>query len=208
MLDESDSTLDSRKGRTVKPETIEWEVKDIRNRYRKWKGTVAETARGIIDLGERLTKLKGHVRAAEGYGSWEGFVEPRAEVGDLPPLRTCQKFMAGWADRDNPLLGTEPAAWVARVWGNRKVKSAVDGASAKRSDDNQSGGPGFNPSFDPAGKPGLAEYAERIKLLNEAFLANPEASGSEKRDFLVELVRWCQAQLATLTNEAEEEANQ
>ena len=209
MLDSigSNPTSDPGGGKAAKPakrvpsaETIDWEVRDIKRRYKRWRATAAENALAIIDIGERLAKLKGEVEAAYSYGHWTEFVASRAE--DLPPIRTCQKFMAGAEAKDDPLLSTDPMAWAAKVWGNKPKpkggdRNAVDGASdKKREDDNkadnrQSGGHGFSPGFFPdQGKPAFTGFKNLARYLNEAFFESPAITATEKLRFIEETVAW------------------
>jgi hypothetical protein len=101
--------------RAVKDSTIEWEVRDISRRYKRWRKTAVESALQVIDLGERLVRLKRHVEEAYGPDHWTGFVDAQS---DFPALRTAQKFMAGFKAKDDALLSTDPAAWLAKIWNN------------------------------------------------------------------------------------------
>ena len=171
-------------------------MRDINRRYKKWRATAVETALAIIDLGERLAKLKRHVEVARGYGHWEAFVADRAEF--LPPIRTCQKFMFGAESKDDPLLSTDPLAWAPKIWGNKpkaaaKDRNAVDGASKERTgDDKQSGGPGFNPGFDPEKKtkPAFLEFKNLVAALEVEFFGSETITAKEKLQFIEELIRW------------------
>jgi hypothetical protein len=217
-----DPTADPGGGKAKPPkrvpsaETIEWEVRDISRRYKRWRRTAIESALAVIDLGERIARLKRHIEAVSGYGHWTEFVE-KIEI-DFPALRTCQKFMAGAEAKDDPLLSTDAVAWLARIWGNKgggsgsgqkRLKGAsgkwgrggtdsegTEGDDPSKEDDepfdnSQSGGPGFNPGFFPdQGKPAFTGFKNLARYLNEAFFESPAITTQEKLRFIEETVSW------------------
>jgi len=218
-LSESSNRLATKPARPVRAETIEWEVRDIARRYQRWRKTAVESALAVIDLGERLAKLKRRVDAVRPPFNWTEFVEAQTH---FPALRTVQRLMAGAEAKEDPLLSVDPAAWLAKVWGNsKKRRNDVFGENgkggktgeggvypegtgadeydpdkgvpfdSKKKNNKQHGGPRFNPPFFPdKGKPEFAGFKELAKYLESAFFASRAYTPEVKLDFIEQMVRY------------------
>jgi len=90
------------------------EIEYVNQTYKRILRTAVEVARQIIELGERLAKIKARVEAREGYRAWGPWAVANLEFS----LRTAQKFMK--AAEDKHLFGVlSPEDFMARVWGHK-----------------------------------------------------------------------------------------
>jgi Protein of unknown function (DUF3102) len=173
-------------------------IDEINERHDRIVRSAADTARGIIELGELLTRVKSQMR----HGKWLPFVERNFRF----TARTATRYIKAYEQRYDPILGFDPTEFMARVWGNES-KQLEEGKKGKsdvtsdldddetddedRDDLKQHGGPGFEPGFFPdKGKAGFYGFKNLVGHLEREFFGSADYTLKTKLDFINELISW------------------
>jgi hypothetical protein len=107
----------------VKQEKIsQQEIDDLNERHQRILQAAADVARQVIELGERLVSYKKRLP----HGRWALFVEKNLHFS----MRTTQRYMKAAEQKYDPILGSDAAEFMARIWGNKP--ELEEGQEAKK----------------------------------------------------------------------------
>ena len=106
------------KGKPSKPLVSQGEIAWLNAEHRAIVKSIADASMRAIHLGRKLAK----VRARFGYREWIPWVRKNLEYS----IRTAQRYILAGTLADDLTLGTNPAEFMAHVWGHKLPKPELE----------------------------------------------------------------------------------
>jgi hypothetical protein len=150
----------------VKPVVSRSEINYVNREHKAIVRSIADTTGRIINLGKKLARMRDRFE----YGEWIPFVERELEFS----VRTVQRYIRAAELSADLVLGTDPAEFLAKVWGHKPKEEAANNTTRASYCDDKTTGSGGTASegsedddHDGEGEP-FDNSTEGAKLLQPA----------------------------------------